>query len=148
MSTTDRLVLFDTTLRDGEQSPGAAMTLAAKLRVAELLAAMGVDVIEAGFPISSPQQADALAGLLSGLRCKVNLIPINPDPVLGERMVPPDMDAVDAFHRRLKGHGLISTVRRPRGDDVAAACGQLRAYDRAPKGFAGRNLGKNFRGSG
>ena len=96
----------------------------------------------------SPQQADALAGLLSGLRCKVNLIPINPDPVLGERMVPPDMDAVDAFHRRLKGHGLISTVRRPRGDDVAAACGQLRAYDRAPKGFAGRNLGKNFRGSG
>jgi len=95
----------------------------------------------------SPAQADALAGLLSGLQCKVNLIPINPDPVLGERMVPPDMAAVDAFHRRLKGHGLISTVRRPRGDDVAAACGQLRAYDRAPKGFAGRSLGKNFRGS-
>ena len=67
MSTTDRLVLFDTTLRDGEQSPGAAMTLAAKLRVAELLAAMGVDVIEAGFPISSPQQADAVRAIVGAL---------------------------------------------------------------------------------
>lgn len=95
----------------------------------------------------APSQADSLAGLLSGLQCKVNLIPINHDPVLGPRMVPPSMEAVDAFHRRLKGHGLISTVRRPRGDDVAAACGQLRAYDRAPKGFAGRSLGAGFRGA-
>ncbi|WP_412069580.1 2-isopropylmalate synthase [Rubrivirga sp. IMCC43871] len=63
-SPTDRIVLFDTTLRDGEQSPGAAMTLAAKLRVAEILAALGVDVIEAGFPVSSPQQADAVRAIV------------------------------------------------------------------------------------
>src|SRR5262249_7558624 len=51
---TQRVRIFDTTLRDGEQSPGAAMTLEEKLEVAEFLDAMGVDIIEAGFPISSP----------------------------------------------------------------------------------------------
>jgi 2-isopropylmalate synthase len=49
----DRVVIFDTTLRDGEQSPGATMTHEEKLEVAELLDAMGVDIIEAGFPIAS-----------------------------------------------------------------------------------------------
>ncbi len=58
MSTTapsdkDRVVIFDTTLRDGEQCPGATMTHDEKLEVAELLDTMGVDVIEAGFPIAS-----------------------------------------------------------------------------------------------
>ncbi len=85
--------------------------------------------------------ADRLARRLRPLRAKVNLIPVNPDPVLGDRMVPPEAATVDAFHRRLKDHGLIATVRRPRGDDVAAACGQLRAFGRAPRGFAGRSLG-------
>src|SRR5512134_3094784 len=49
----DRVVIFDTTLRDGEQSPGATMTHEEKLEVAELLDQMGVDIIEAGFPIAS-----------------------------------------------------------------------------------------------
>src|SRR6201991_4277856 len=49
----DRVVIFDTTLRDGEQSPGATMTHEEKLEVAELLDEMGVDIIEAGFPIAS-----------------------------------------------------------------------------------------------
>src|SRR6476660_1231927 len=49
----DRVVIFDTTLRDGEQSPGATMTHEEKLEVAELLDSMGVDIIEAGFPIAS-----------------------------------------------------------------------------------------------
>jgi len=49
-----RILVFDTTLRDGEQSPGATMTPAEKLRMAHQLDALGVDVIEAGFPISSP----------------------------------------------------------------------------------------------
>lgn len=57
MSTTrsekDRVVIFDTTLRDGEQCPGATMTHEEKLEVAELLDTMGVDIIEAGFPIAS-----------------------------------------------------------------------------------------------
>ncbi|HVX99494.1 MAG TPA: 2-isopropylmalate synthase [Pseudorhodoplanes sp.] len=49
----DRVVIFDTTLRDGEQCPGATMTFEEKLEVAELLDGMGVDIIEAGFPIAS-----------------------------------------------------------------------------------------------
>jgi len=49
----DRVVIFDTTLRDGEQCPGATMSFEEKLEVAEMLDTMGVDVIEAGFPISS-----------------------------------------------------------------------------------------------
>src|SRR5690348_7550398 len=53
--------IFDTTLRDGEQSPGAAMTLEQKIEVAELLDEMGVDIIEAGFPISSQGDFDAVS---------------------------------------------------------------------------------------
>src|ERR1700683_1620922 len=53
VSEKDRVVIFDTTLRDGEQSPGATMTHEEKLEVAEVLDAMGVDIIEAGFPVAS-----------------------------------------------------------------------------------------------
>jgi len=49
----DRVLIFDTTLRDGEQSPGATMTHSEKLEIAEMLDTMGVDIIEAGFPIAS-----------------------------------------------------------------------------------------------
>ncbi|MGB7270329.1 MAG: hypothetical protein WBC90_12505, partial [Albidovulum sp.] len=52
-SAQDRVVIFDTTLRDGEQSPGATMTHDEKLEIAEMLDEMGVDIIEAGFPIAS-----------------------------------------------------------------------------------------------
>ncbi|HTO39557.1 MAG TPA: 2-isopropylmalate synthase [Rhizomicrobium sp.] len=53
MTDTNRIRIFDTTLRDGEQSPGAAMTFEEKIEIAEFLDTMGVDIIEAGFPISS-----------------------------------------------------------------------------------------------
>src|SRR6476646_433670 len=56
----DRVVIFDTTLRDGEQCPGATMTHEEKLEVAELLDAMGVDIIEAGFPIASDGDFEAV----------------------------------------------------------------------------------------
>jgi len=69
------------------------------------------------------------------LRVKVNLIPINPDPVLGEDMVPPDDRQIALFQARLERRGLVATVRRRRGDDVSAACGQLRAFGRDPRGF-------------
>ncbi|MGH2592792.1 MAG: 2-isopropylmalate synthase, partial [Anaerolineae bacterium] len=52
--------IFDTTLRDGEQSPGATMTSAEKLEVARALAKLGVDVIEAGFPAASPDDLEAV----------------------------------------------------------------------------------------
>ena len=57
----DRVVIFDTTLRDGEQSPGATMTLEEKLQVAEVLDTMGVDIIEAGFPIASDGDFEAVS---------------------------------------------------------------------------------------
>ena len=57
----ERVVIFDTTLRDGEQSPGASMTLEEKLQVAEVLDQMGVDIIEAGFPIASNGDFEAVS---------------------------------------------------------------------------------------
>ena len=59
----DRVIIFDTTLRAGEQCPGATMTFEEKLEVAELLDDMGVDVIEAGFPIPSEGDFQAVSGL-------------------------------------------------------------------------------------
>src|ERR1700751_3236473 len=56
----DSVIIFDTTLRDGEQSPGATMTFEEKLEVADLLDEMGVDVIEAGFPIASQGDFEAV----------------------------------------------------------------------------------------
>jgi 2-isopropylmalate synthase len=55
-----RVYIFDSTLRDGEQSPGASMTVAEKLEVADALVRLGVDIIEAGFPIASPGDLDAV----------------------------------------------------------------------------------------
>ena len=60
-SSKDRVLIFDTTLRDGEQCPGATMTLEEKLEVADLLDTMGVDVIEAGFPIASNGDFEAVS---------------------------------------------------------------------------------------
>jgi len=56
----DRVIIFDTTLRDGEQSPGASMNLEEKIKIALLLEEMGVDVIEAGFPIASNGDFEAV----------------------------------------------------------------------------------------
>ncbi len=86
------------------------------------------------------EDADTLARLLLGLRAKVNLIPLNSDPVLEADMQPPAPAAVDAFHRRLLQRGLLATVRKRRGDDVSAACGQLRARGGEARGFRRSNL--------
>lgn len=59
----DRLIIFDTTLRDGEQSPGASMNLTEKLEIAHALHELGVDVIEAGFPIASPGDFEAVQAI-------------------------------------------------------------------------------------
>ena len=56
----NQVVIFDTTLRDGEQSPGASMTIAEKLKIAHTLVALRVDLIEAGFPIASPGDFEAV----------------------------------------------------------------------------------------
>jgi 2-isopropylmalate synthase len=60
MSDKNRIVIFDTTMRDGEQSPGASMSLEEKLQISRCLDELGVDVIEAGFPIASPGDFEAV----------------------------------------------------------------------------------------
>src|SRR5215813_3885387 len=56
----DRVIIFDTTMRDGEQSPGASMSLQEKLELSKILEEMRVDVIEAGFPIASNGDFEAV----------------------------------------------------------------------------------------
>jgi 2-isopropylmalate synthase len=63
----DQIIIFDTTLRDGEQSPGASMTPEEKLRIARMLEKMQVDVIEAGFPASSQGDFEAVSAIASAI---------------------------------------------------------------------------------
>ena len=56
----DRIVIFDTTLRDGEQAPGFSLRVSEKLQLARQLDALGVDIVEAGFPIASEADAEAV----------------------------------------------------------------------------------------
>jgi len=59
----DRVIFFDTTLRDGEQSPGASMNVVEKVRLATQLEKLGADVIEAGFPAASPGDFEAVQAI-------------------------------------------------------------------------------------
>jgi 2-isopropylmalate synthase len=84
----DRIIVFDTTLRDGEQCPGASMNLREKLEVARQLARLKVDVIEAGFPITSQGDFDAVQAIAREIK----------GPVIAglARCVPKDIDAAGA----------------------------------------------------
>ena len=64
----DNLVIFDTTLRDGEQSPGASMTKEEKVRIAKMLEKMKVDVIEAGFAIASKGDFEAVRAVAQAVK--------------------------------------------------------------------------------
>ena len=88
----DKIIIFDTTLRDGEQAPGASLNQQEKLEVAQALAGLGVDIIEAGFPISSK-------GDFEGVRAIARVIK---GPVICglARAIPKDIDAV---YQALKG---------------------------------------------
>jgi 2-isopropylmalate synthase len=63
-----KILIFDTTLRDGEQSPGATMTVPEKLEVADALVALGVDIIEAGFPAASPGDLEAVRSIAARVK--------------------------------------------------------------------------------
>ena len=63
-----KIIIFDTTLRDGEQSPGASLNINEKLEIARQLAVLGVDVIEAGFPISSPGDFEAVSMVAKNIK--------------------------------------------------------------------------------
>src|SRR5690554_1182598 len=103
-SNTDRVFIFDTTLRDGEQSPGATMTLEEKLQVAETLDAMGVDIIEAGFPIASNGDFEAVVAVAKQVKRST---------VAGlARAIPADIDrAGEAVRHAQRGriHTFVST---------------------------------------
>ena len=64
----DKLIIFDTTLRDGEQSPGASMTKDEKVRIAKVLEKMRVDVIEAGFAIASQGDFEAVSAVAKAVK--------------------------------------------------------------------------------
>jgi 2-isopropylmalate synthase len=97
MATTSRIQVFDTTLRDGEQAPGFSMTAAEKLRLAQQLDRLGVDIIEAGFPISSDGDFEAVRTIAGAVR----------RPIIAglARAIPADID---------RAWAALSTAARPR----------------------------------
>ena len=64
----NKIKIFDTTLRDGEQSPGATMNLDEKMQIAQLLEEMQVDIIEAGFPIASNGDFEAVSEISKNIK--------------------------------------------------------------------------------
>ena len=87
MTNPNRLIIFDTTLRDGEQSPGASMTQDEKVRIARQLERMRVDVIEAGFAAASPGDFEAIRAIAGGAsrtrpsaRCRAPTTATSPAP--------------------------------------------------------------------
>ena len=96
----NRVYIFDTTLRDGEQSPGASMSVREKLEIALQLERMGVDVIEAGFPVSSPAQMEGVSLVASELK-HVTIAAL-------ARAVKTDLDAAAASLAKAR-HGRIHT---------------------------------------
>jgi 2-isopropylmalate synthase len=97
MATTSRIQVFDTTLRDGEQAPGFSMTAAEKLRLAQQLDRLGVDIIEAGFPISSDGDFEAVRAVAGTVR----------RPIIAAlaRAIPADID---------RAWGALQGAARPR----------------------------------
>jgi 23S rRNA (adenine2503-C2)-methyltransferase len=77
----------------------------------------------------SSSDASRLAGLLSGLRIKVNVIPLNEDPTYLPNWKRPTEAVIDGFAGRLADAGVPVTVRRSRGPDASAACGQLKGRE-------------------
>ena len=134
----DHVVIFDTTLRDGEQCPGATMTFEEKLQVAEILDQMGVDIIEAGFPIASEGDFEAVTEIAKLARNSVicGLARANPADIdrAGEAIRPAKRGRIHTFigtsplHRQYQlglnqdqvHERVIASVTRARGftDDV------------------------------
>ena len=74
MSDKDKVFIFDTTMRDGEQSPGASMSVEEKIQISRVFDEMGIDIIEAGFPISSPGDFEAVSEISKEIK---NSIPVS-----------------------------------------------------------------------
>ena len=104
MSDKDKVFIFDTTMRDGEQSPGASMSLEEKIQISRVFDELGIDIIEAGFPIASPGDFESVKAISKILK--------NSIPAGLSRASKKD---IDACHEALKSaerfriHTFIST---------------------------------------
>ena len=114
MTEANRVIVFDTTLRDGEQAPGFSMRIDEKLRMARQLARLGVDVIEAGFPIASDADAEAVRRIAGEVR----------GPIIAglARCAPGDIERAGGPWRRRSG-AASTRSSRPRICTWSASCG-------------------------
>ncbi|MDQ3770822.1 MAG: 2-isopropylmalate synthase [Actinomycetota bacterium] len=140
--TPDRVLIFDTTLRDGEQSPGISLNLKEKVEIAEQLARLGVDVLEAGFPVASTGETEAVRAIAETVRGPVvaALARVNPGDVdrAAEAVGPAERARIHTFiatsevHMRAKlrmtPHEVLAAARggvgraRRHVDDVEFSC--------------------------
>ena len=100
----DKVYIFDTTMRDGEQSPGASMSVEEKIQISRVFDEMGIDIIEAGFPISSPGDFEAVSAISKSVK--------NSIPCGLARATKKDIDACYEslkFAKRFRIHTFIST---------------------------------------
>ena len=74
MEDKNRIIIFDTTMRDGEQSPGASMSLEEKIQISRVFDELGIDIIEAGFPIASPGDFEAVTAISKILKNQFLLV--------------------------------------------------------------------------
>jgi 2-isopropylmalate synthase len=143
MSENNRLVIFDTTLRDGEQSPGASMNLTEKLEVAHALRDLGVDVIEAGFPIASPGDFEAVQEIAQQVEGPVicGLARCNPEDIdraweALRNAVRPRIHvflATSAIHREFKLHMAKDEIIRRAVEGVTRARGYCEDIEFSPE---------------
>ena len=104
MAEKDKVFIFDTTMRDGEQSPGASMSVEEKIQISRVFDEMGIDIIEAGFPISSPGDFEAVSAISKSVK--------NSIPCGLARATKKDIDACHEslkFAKRFRIHTFIST---------------------------------------
>jgi len=71
MGKTNRVYIFDTTMRDGEQSPGASMSFEEKVQISRVFDELGIDIVEAGFPIASPGDFEAVKAISKILKTSI-----------------------------------------------------------------------------
>ena len=133
----DRIIIFDTTLRDGEQSPGFSMNINEKIRMAEALTELGVDVLEAGFAIASPGDFESVKAISESIGQR------DDTPVIASLARAGNMDVLRAAEalraaKRRRIHIVIATSAlhmkyklRMEPDEVIAATVEFR-HARAP----------------
>jgi 2-isopropylmalate synthase len=149
-ATPNQLIIFDTTLRDGEQSPGCSMNLSEKLEIARALDELGVDIIEAGFPIASPGDFEAVQNVAREIRRPVicGLARCNKDDIDRAAEALKDAEhprihvflATSAIHREFKLHMAKEEIVRRAVEGVKRARGYFDNIEFSPEDAARTEL--------